>query len=231
MFLSGGPFVISCGEHNDKYLSVVEIAHKKQVGGVEERANASIFYIQTKDPPSVFNFVHYGSEDDDRFNKTGLYLTANTRFGHNDGPLEVGGAKATDFILNHPSKENGMLSIEFWERDGCYVRLAPRTFHISSFMGFDEADLKTVCVSSLKYEGKNNIWLRFQLHRIRNECSERITTYGSSQKQDSSKEGSEINPRKKARFDEDGGTLDTIFEKEGKRQQEHNSSEEMEREA
>ena len=117
----------------------------------------------------------------------GLYLTANTKLGHNDGPLEVGGALATDFILNHPSKEDDMLFIEFWERDGCYVRLAPHIFHISSFMGLDETDLKTVCIKSLKHEGKQNIWLRFQLHRIRIESSEHIFTYGSSQKHDDSR--------------------------------------------
>ena len=122
----------------------------------------------------MFNIVYYGSEEDDRFTKMGLYSTAHTKLGHNDRPLEVGGALATDFILNHPLKEDDMVSIEFWERDGCYVRLAPHIFHISSFMRFDETDLKTVCVKSLKHEGKQNIWLRFQLHRIRNEGSEHI---------------------------------------------------------
>ncbi len=189
---TGGPFVISCGEHNNKYLHIVEINHKKQVIGVEGREKASLFYIFTKENPKVFNIAYFGRKENDRYTESGLYLMTNTRFGHDSGPLEVGGASATNFIFHHPSKDDDSLSIELWETDGFYVRLAPRKFQIKSYMAFDEENYKTVCVRDLAHDGKNNVWLRFQLRRVRYESSTCITAYGFSH--DSAKKASKEEP-------------------------------------
>lgn len=139
----------------------------------------------------MFNIAYFGRKESDRYRKSGLYLTANTRFGYDSGPLEVGGPDATEFILNHPSKDDESLSIDYWETDTCYVRLAPRPFQMKSFMAFDEESLKTVCVGSLRHEGKDNIWLRFQLRRVRSESSTRNSSYSCSEYTDQTEEEEE----------------------------------------
>ena len=150
----------------------------KEIVGVDDLSRASPFYVFEKDSKNVFNIAYYGETEEERYTGLSLYLTTHTTFGRDEGPLEIGGIKATDFILSHPSKEEEDVSIEFWETDGCFVRRNPEKFHCTSFMAFDEANMSTLCVSSLKYEGRDHTWLRFQLHRTRTETEERMPVFG-----------------------------------------------------
>ncbi len=155
---------------------MVEKEHKHYVLGTKEPNRASLFYIFTTESPKVFNIAYFGRNESDQYTKPALHLSAHTRFGYDSGPLEVGSVDATDFILNHSSKDENSLSVEYWETDGCYIRLVPHAFKVKSFVGFDEENLKTICIRSVRNEGKRNIWLKFQLHRINFESTTNATT-------------------------------------------------------
>jgi len=178
LFLTGGPFVISCGENNNKYLHVGEGESKKQLVGVDDRSSASLFYVFAKESKNIFNIAYYGKKEEERYTGSGMYLTTRTKFGRDEGPLEIGGTEATDFTLKHPSKDDEDVTIEFWKTDGCFVKRNPQRFHCTSYMAFDEAKMSTLCVRSLKNEGRDNKWLRFQLHHIMSETIEQITAFG-----------------------------------------------------
>ena len=170
---AGGPYIISCGLHNDIYLCVVEINRRRVVVGEKIRGHASTFYIEKSVCPGEFNMVYYGKKEDARRTEPALYLTATSQ----DKPLGVGGARASNFTLRHPSKKKEDLFIEYWETDSCYIKLAPRRLQKRLIVGLDESTMKTVCVHSYKEEEKRDMCLRFQLHRTRNEVSDRVTIY------------------------------------------------------
>lgn len=109
----------------------------------------------------------------------------------------MGGARASNFTLRHPSKKKEDLSVQYWETDSCYIKIAPRRLQKRSLMGLDERALITVCVHSFKDEEKQNVWLRFQIHRTRNEISDRVTVYRAraleSEAKDDTNEHSDFN--------------------------------------
>ena len=92
--------------------------------------------------------------------------------------MEIGGTKATNLTLRHPAKQKDDIFFRVWETDACYVKVAKRrTMLRQIYLAFDEKSEETRCVSSREEDGKKSISLKLQLHRIRDETSNRETIY------------------------------------------------------
>lgn len=135
--------------------------------GTNKENEASIFYIEKQVCPGEFSIAYYGEQVSGATKKKiSKYLTTNSKLtGNEAGPLKIEGGRPTKFTLRHPIRRSNDISIEFWESDACYVRLAPRKMQKKSYLGFNGFSNTTMCVCSRKEEGEN-ISMRFSLSRV-----------------------------------------------------------------
>lgn len=159
---------MSCECNSQNFYWKVDTSGDKQViVGTTRKSEASIFYIEKQPRPCVFNIAHYGEQVQSSARKTSSkYVIRSSRLkGEDDGPLQIEGKKAAYCVLQHPIKKRDELSVDYWETDSCYIRLAPRKVQKKSYIAFDGIANKTMYVHSSEKEGKN-IAMRFRLSRI-----------------------------------------------------------------
>ena len=173
---TGGPFFIACG-HDNKYLKVEPFGGRNVLLATKDKDDAGIFYIEKTICPGEFSIAYYGGEVSAENNSAMYVVTKSKLTGKESGPLQVGGARAANFTLRHISKQKNKLSVSDWERESCYVKLAPRVAQHKSYLALNERANACMCVASREAEKANSTCLRFKLERIRNEDSNRMTVY------------------------------------------------------
>lgn len=178
--LPGGPFLITCGNKYNRYLRVVPVGNKNTLMASEKKEEASVFYIEKNICPGEFSIAHYDDQPNTLDKSSSMYVTTKSKSkltGKDSGPLQVGGGRGANFSLRHVVKSKESLSINDWEKDACYIKLAARLTQHNSYIGLNEKSGFTVCVPKRSTEKMNSTWLRFKLERIRNEDSNRMTVY------------------------------------------------------
>lgn len=174
----GGPFFIICGSKYDKYLRVFPINKKNTLMATGKKEDADIFFIEKGVCPGEFNIAHYGDEVTLSEKSGAMYVTTKSKVtGKDDGPLQVNGGRGTNFTLRHSVKSKETLSVEEWEKDTCYIKVASRRAQHKSFVGLNEKKNFTICVPKQAAEKANSVWLQFKLERVRNEVSSRGTVF------------------------------------------------------
>lgn len=154
--------------------------------GTTEQSEASVFYIEKHVCPGEFNIAYYGEQYRAKQKKRlSKYLTTRSKMsGKDPGPLQMGGPRAANLTLRHPSKAKSTLDTEEWTKDACYIRLAPRKMQKKSYVAFaGELDaVKSVCVQCREEEG---CITRFNLNRVEIDCSQvRCRLFSDGQEQE-----------------------------------------------
>ena len=142
-----------------------------------EKEDAGMFYVEKSVCPGEFSIAYYGGEIDAPESVSMYVVTKSKMTGKDNGPLQVGGGRAANFTLRHASKQKSDLSVSDWERDACYVKLAPRMTQHKSYLALNQKSNMAVCVPKREVEEKTGVWLRFKLERPKSEDSNRMTVY------------------------------------------------------
>ena len=164
---TGGPFLICCERNGEAvYWKVDNSEGHKDLTGTYNRDEATIFYIEKHSRPGEFNILSYGEVVKtlpDSPIKISNYLST---VGRDEGPLQMQGRKAAKLTLRHPAKRTEELSIQLWEKDGCFIKLAPRKMQKKGYLAFKFAgeSSKSIFVPSRDADG--DLSLRFTLVRV-----------------------------------------------------------------
>ena len=142
----------------------------------DKRDDADFFYIEKSLRPHEFNIAFYSSED--KSSSMFAVIKSKSRLTGNDsGPLQVGGGRPAKFTLRHLTKNKASLTVDAWEKEALYVKVAPRRSQHASYLALNEKTSHTKCVPKRSLEKKGSSWLQFKLERIRREESSRMTVY------------------------------------------------------
>lgn len=146
--------------------------------GTRNKADAGVFYVEKSVCPGEFNIAYYNGEMNAPNSSSSMYVITKSKLtGKENGPLQVGGGRAANFTLRHASRDKADLSVSDWEKDACFVKLAPRPTQHKSYLALNEKSNATMCVPNREAEKMGSIWLRFKLERTRSEESNRLTVY------------------------------------------------------
>lgn len=169
---AGGPFYISCGKQYKLYWRVTKYFNERNVI-IVDRKHASAFSIEKTAVPDEFQIALYRGED----NASAYYVNldkAKTPIlgveyiaGSQDGPLQIGGSSAANFTLRTADdKDMSIRDVNLWENTPRYIRVAPRSFQIRSYLALDNEAEFIKCVHSRRSEDNPNIFMRFKLERV-----------------------------------------------------------------
>ena len=144
-------------------------SYRKALVGTPSKDEASIFYIEKHSRPGEFNIAHCGEvvkSDSTSPVRVTHYLSASSKKSRHEGPVHMEG-KAANLTLRHPAMKKKELSLQSWEEDACYIKLAPRRMQWKSYLAleFDGDTCESKCVESPKEEGKDRS-MRFSLTRV-----------------------------------------------------------------
>ena len=140
---------------------------KRILVGTTVKPEASIFYVKKSECPGEFNIAFYGNSEDDHHNEPVKYLALNKEAL--EEPLEIRRVSRppANLTLQYPSG-NKEASIDLWEKEACYVKEANQEIYLALFINSNGGEYsdhgETKCVTTDE-DGKNNTWLKFQLHR------------------------------------------------------------------
>lgn len=153
--------------------------NKNVLTATSNKEDAATFFIEKSICPGEFNIAFYGDEADRAVDRSAaMYVTTNSKVtGKDDGPLQVSGGRGTNFTLRHAIKQKDVLSVDAWEKDCCYIKVANRLTQHKSYMGLNEKKKFSVCMPKQNAEKANSVWLQFKLERVRNEDSSRVTVF------------------------------------------------------
>ena len=144
------PFTISCGSTNQYFLRVFNNASIKRILIGTEKSEPSVFYMKKAKLPGEFT-IRYGPDQR-------RYLALNEE--RLDASLEICGKRRSPAVLTLQflSKLSGDKVI--WGK-ACYIKKA----HENKYLAFVEnTDFDTKCVTEVSEDGKNDTWMKFQLH-------------------------------------------------------------------
>lgn len=169
-----GPFFIVCGSSLNRYLSVSTMNNQNVLTATDKKENADFFFIEKSLRPREFNIAFYTFID----KSASVYAVTKSRLtGKDSGPLQMGGGRPTKFTLRHLKKHKGSLSIDVWEKEALYVKVAPRLTQHASYLALSERTNFAACVPKRSLEKRGHSWLQFKLERVRCKESSRMTVY------------------------------------------------------
>ena len=142
-----------------------------------KKEEADLFYMEKSICPGEYCIAFYNS-DDFQDKSSSMYLVPDIKLtGSDKGPLQVGGGRAGKFTLRHAKKPKKTLSLDIWEKEALYVKVAPRVAWRSTYFGLKEKTRMTMCCKDRSSEKMNATWLQFKLERISKQESSRVTVY------------------------------------------------------
>ena len=165
-----GPFAIVCGDEDLYWRVEDKDSDKQSIIATASKLDASIFYIEKRARPGVFNIAYYGETVLNNAKKSSSkYLTVKCgMMSTNRVPLlQFKGKKATAFVLRHPAKNKHELCIEFWRQDSCFIKLAPHRMKKRGFIAYSREASQIVCVGHPEDEKqRRDVCMRFRLSKI-----------------------------------------------------------------